>query len=211
MDLAYTALSEAIYAHRLPPGARLSIDELCRELEMSATPVREALSRAVALDLVQQDNNHGFWVAPDISPSELRQLFAVRRALELEALSKSSVVPGAADRLASLAVRMDGLERGSRSRDILRFTRLDHDFHRELVVTAGNRFLLRAWEGLHFHLHVHRVYIGAGVVDMREAGNEHSAIVQAATDGDPDRLSAAVRMHIDAAEARLSRLSQPAG
>jgi DNA-binding GntR family transcriptional regulator len=205
-ELAYSTIAEAIYESRLAPGQRLSIDDLCRQLDMSATPVREALSRAVALDLVRQDNHHGFTVAPGLSPKELDQLFAVRRSLELEALTEI-VAPPAPGRLDELARSMATCSHGPHFSDITQFSRLDHAFHREFVAASGNRFLLRAWEGLHFHLRVHRVYSGEGVVDFTEAATEHAAIVAAAADRDLERLRLAVERHIDRAAARITGLS----
>ena len=205
-ELAYHTIAEAIYEHRLAPGERLSIDELCRQLDMSATPVREALSRAAALDLVRQDSHHGFTVAPQLSAVEMGQLFAVRRTLELEALGEIGAPP-APERLDELARSMAACDHGPRFSEISQFSRLDHTFHREFVAASGNRFLLRAWEGLHFHLRVHRVYGGEGVVDFTEAAAEHAAIAEAAAARDLDRLRAAVGRHIDTAAARITGLT----
>lgn len=205
VDLAYNTIAEAIYEHRLAAGERLSIDELCRQLDMSATPVREALSRAAALDLVRQDSHHGFTVAPRLTPAEVGQLFAVRRSLELEALAEIATPP-APERLGELARSMEACNHGPNFTDITQFSRLDQAFHREFVVAAGNRFLLRSWEGLHFHLRVHRVYAGEGVVDFTEAAAEHAAIEAAAAALDLDALRAAVERHIDRAARRITGL-----
>ncbi|MBO0801568.1 MAG: GntR family transcriptional regulator [Nocardiopsaceae bacterium] len=208
-DLAYQTIAEAIYDRRLAPGERLSIDDLRQQLGMSATPVREALSRAAALELVHRDNHHGFTVAPGLTPVEMAQLFAVRRSLELEALAELTAPPGPPvhERLAELAASMAACEHGPHFSDITKFSRLDHSFHAELVAATGNRFLLRAWDGLHFHLRVHRVYAGEGVIDFTEAIGEHAAIVAAAGDRDLEALRAAVERHIDTAARRITRLS----
>lgn len=204
-ELAYQTIAEAIYDRRLAPGERLSIDTLRQQLGMSATPVREALSRAAALDLVRQDNNHGFTVASALTPSELAQLFAVRRSLELEALAEVAEAPNP-QRLAELAQEMAGCEHGPNFSDITKFSRLDRSFHWEIVAATGNRFLLRSWEGLHFHLRVHRVYAGEGVLDFTEANAEHAAIVAAAASQDLDALRASVERHIDTAARRITQL-----
>lgn len=205
-ELAYQTIAEAIYDRRLAPGERLSIDSLREQLRMSATPIREALSKATALDLVRQDNNHGFTVAPTLTPTEMGQLFAVRRSLELEALAEIAAPPDP-ERLAELRRQMAACEHGPYSSDIIKFSRLDHAFHREFVAAAGNPFLLRSWEGLHFHLRVHRVYAGEGVSDFTEAIGEHAAIVDAAASQDLAALRTAVEQHIDTAARRITQLS----
>lgn len=207
-DLAYNAIAEAIYDHKLAAGERLSIDALCRQLDMSASPVREALSRAVALELVHQDSHHGYTVASALTPAELGQLFAVRRSLELEALAEINTLP-APERIGELARSMEACGRGPNFTDISQFSRLDQEFHREFVAAAGNRFLLRSWEGLHFHLRVHRVYAGEGVVDFTEAAAEHAAIAAAS---DLDALRAETARHIDRSARRITKLdAQAAG
>lgn len=209
-ELAYQTIAEAIYDQRLAPGERLSIDDLRSQLGMSATPIREALSRAVALDLVRQDTNHGFTVAPALTPAEITQLFTVRRALELEALAEISRLANTrtpdAGQLSEFARQMAACEHGPRFSNITKFSRLDHSFHRELVAASGNRFLLRSWDGLHFHFRVHRVYAGEGVFDFTEANAEHATIAAAAASHDLDALRAAVKRHIDTAARRITQL-----
>lgn len=209
-ELAYETIAEAIYEHRLTPGERLSIESLCQQLDMSATPVREALSRAAALDLVRQDNHHGFTVAPSLSAAELQQLFRVRRSLELEAVDELSVAPDP-QRFSKILDDMAEGEHGARFSEISRFSRLDHAFHHEFVTATGNRFLVRAWEGLHFHLRVHRAYAGEGIVDFSEAVAEHSKIAQAVVAGDLDAVRTGLQQHIDAATTRIMQLSAASG
>lgn len=209
-ELAYETIAEAIYEHRLTPGERLSIESLCQQLDMSATPVREALSRAAALDLVRQDNHHGFTVAPALTPAELRKLFGVRRSLELEAVDELTVAPQA-QRLSDIVSEMAEGEHGARFSEISRFSRLDHAFHREFVAAADNRFLLRAWEGLHFHLRVHRAYATEGIVDFSEAIGEHNKIAQAVLAGDLDAVRTRLQQHIDAATTRIMQLTAASG
>src|SRR5215207_5553061 len=94
-DIAYNALVKAIVNQDFEPGSPLSIDGLAKQLTMSNTPVREALMRANGERLVRQKTNHGFVVAPILTPEELHQLFDARHVLEIHALN-SAVLPNAA-------------------------------------------------------------------------------------------------------------------
>src|SRR5215472_15353140 len=51
-ETAYAVVREAILTNILTPGARLRADELARELGVSKTPVREALRKLQAEDLI---------------------------------------------------------------------------------------------------------------------------------------------------------------
>ena len=55
--MAYAVLREAILRNSLMPGARLRADELAKELKVSRTPVREALRKLQAEDLIVNIGN----------------------------------------------------------------------------------------------------------------------------------------------------------
>jgi hypothetical protein len=94
VDLAYESLLEAIFDRQIEPGARLGIDVLADQLDMSITPVREALNRLTTQGLVTQAANRGFAVAPTLSTTEFHSLFAARRVIEVAA--STAAVPSSA-------------------------------------------------------------------------------------------------------------------
>ncbi|HSB62391.1 MAG TPA: GntR family transcriptional regulator [Vicinamibacteria bacterium] len=63
-ELVYRTLRDAIMICRLAPGERLVIDELARQLEVSAIPVREALQLLQSEGLVRSVPPVGATVAP---------------------------------------------------------------------------------------------------------------------------------------------------
>ena len=73
--IAYEAIVEAILTDALPAGAQVSIDGAAKQLKMSNTPVREALSRLAAERLVMFSANRGYTVTPRITTDEYHQLF----------------------------------------------------------------------------------------------------------------------------------------
>jgi DNA-binding GntR family transcriptional regulator len=84
--IAYEAIVEGILTGVLPAGSQISIDRTAKQLNMSNTPVREALSRLAAERLVLFSANRGYTVTPQIAAGEYRQLFEARRTLELAAI-----------------------------------------------------------------------------------------------------------------------------
>jgi DNA-binding GntR family transcriptional regulator len=71
---------------------------------------------------------------------------------------------------------------------------------------SGNRFLIEAWDNLHFHLHVGRLYAGTGVFDFREGLKEHRAIVDALAAGSKEEPIRLLKEHIKHAQSRLGVL-----
>lgn len=222
-EVAYRALTEAIFDRNFAPGDRLGIDAAAKRLGMSITPVREALARLASEGLISQTANKGFTVAPLLTPSEFHALFTARRVLETEALRARPDGTGAAarildpalvtdaeiDRMTDIARQMREGGRGPTYGSYGRFSAMDSLFHQALVGLGGNRFLTNAWRGLHFHLHVSRLYAGSGVIDFDQATLEHEAIVRAARRRDGAALATEAAEHIIGAEERLARLLHP--
>lgn len=205
-DLAYEAIVQVILDRQYEPGSRLNIDALAAQLEMSNTPIREALTRATAQRLVLQDNNRGFIVAPLLNEQEYHQLFEVHALLELHALQFSLPDDEVMKHLLELNASMPSMEHGSVYHDFRQFNQADREFHYLLLSSSHNPFLIRAWTDLHFHLHVGRLYAGAGVIDFSQALLEHTKIVLALQKKDQPALLEAASQHIQHAEIRLKRL-----
>lgn len=205
-DEAYEAIVEAIFDRRLEPGAQLTVRGLADELDMSTTPIREALTRAAAQRLVVQVSNRGCTVTPLLDDVGYHQLFGVRRQLEEYAVGTADPVEPAVAHLVDLARVMPHMEHGEVYRAFHDFNAADREFHLTLVRMAGNPFLDRAWSELHFHLHVGRLYTGSGVIDFGEALREHAAIADAVQLGDMQAAAALATRHIDNAEQRLIEL-----
>lgn len=214
-DIAQEAVTEAIFNRQIEPGARLRIDALAAELDMSITPIREALARTTSAGLTRLDANRGYTVAPLLDSDSFHRLFAARHTIESGAIMGETRSAAAwvgrvetpeIRRLRSIVSKMAKVEHGAKYSGYSRFSRLDHSLHLGLIELAGNPFLTTAWESLHFHLHMSRLYAGAGVVDYDDAHTEHTAIVDALERRDGGALWKACEAHMTRAEKRLVSL-----
>lgn len=79
-ELAYAVLREAILSNILSPGTRLRADELAKKLSVSKTPVREALRKLEAEDLIVNVGNA--LTVKVLSERELLEIYYTREALE---------------------------------------------------------------------------------------------------------------------------------
>jgi DNA-binding GntR family transcriptional regulator len=141
-ERAYRLIEDQIIRLVLPPGARLTEQELAARLVIGRTPVREALQRLVNDGLVVVFPRKGIAVSV-INPLDVLMALEVRSALE-------RLVAGAAARRANAAVKAELTELGERllaiaaTGDIDVFMQLDKTIHRRLGQTAANPFLVRA-------------------------------------------------------------------
>ena len=88
-EIAYDKIKDSICSGAIKPGEILSESQIAAELEMSRTPVREALRILASEDLVVIKNGIGAYVT-EISEKGTKDLFAVRKPLEILA-SKSAI------------------------------------------------------------------------------------------------------------------------
>jgi DNA-binding GntR family transcriptional regulator len=205
-DIAYNGLVEAIINQEFQPGEPLSIDSLARQLNMSNTPVREALMRAHGERLVKQKPNYGFVVAELLTPQELRQLFEVRHLLEVRALEIASLPVASVSDLRGLVDQMLNAPDGAVYNDYKDYLQLDHQFHHQLVSLSGNTFLIKAWEDLHVHLHLSRLYRGVGLFDRTDSASEHQWILDRLESGDQAEVVTLLSQHIRRVLNRVEQL-----
>lgn len=79
-EMAHAVLREAILSNILSPGARLRADELARQLRVSKTPIREALRKLQAEDLIVSIGNA--LTVKVLSQRQLLEIYYTREALE---------------------------------------------------------------------------------------------------------------------------------
>jgi DNA-binding GntR family transcriptional regulator len=215
-DGVYDAILEKLLDGSAPPGSSLGIDPLARELDVSPTPVREALVQLEHTGLVSRTALKGYRVAPLLSPDQLAELMDMRRILETAAAERA--VPHTADLVPELqaaharhvlaAHRVRKL-RGTDDEptdfaDLREYFAADWEFHLTIIRAADNRFLTQSVESLGAHVHRLRQTVDHGTMDLEQAIAEHAAILAAFESGDPERPVAAMREHLEAVALRAS-------
>ena len=197
-DLVYTVLRDDILNSRVRPGERLSEERIAHRLQVSRTPVREALKRLHAEGLVEITPHRGA-VVRDPSGEELAELCTVRDVLEglaarLAARSISRVELYTLEKL--LADEARALAE-NRTADLVE---LNFQFHETIWVASRNRYLAHQLRQL--RQFVQRLQESTLTVPGRkeEAYREHKALFEACAAGDPDEAERLAREHVRKAE-----------
>jgi DNA-binding GntR family transcriptional regulator len=182
--------------HVIAPGAKVNIDGLARELDVSPTPVREALARLESDGLVRKRPLSGYTVAPLLSREEFEHLFEMRQLLEPAAATRAAQRATGAQRDAivaeSEAATAPGPEEGYRG--FAEFSARDARFHDLIAEAAANEMLRDSITRLHSHLHLHRLYFPHGQAE--DTLDEHVRIARAIASGDTRAAGKAMREHI---------------
>src|SRR5262245_61848983 len=74
---------------QIAPGSRITVDGLVRELEVSHTPIREALGRLEGEGLVVKTHLVGYSAAPQITRRQFEELYELRLLLEPDAARRA--------------------------------------------------------------------------------------------------------------------------
>jgi DNA-binding GntR family transcriptional regulator len=198
-EWAYRVLLEEIVFHDLKPGVALQETELAERLDLSRTPVREALRRLTTEGFVSAVPYKGFFVAT-IDVTDLQAIREVRMALEPKAalLAVVRATPAERERAGAL---LDEIDSGAlRPTDASRSTRelmtSDQRIHTHLYACTHNRYMN---ETLVRHLNLaHRIWSAFidRVEHLADAVEQHRALLRAVRDGDPTGVEEHVREHI---------------
>ncbi|RWG07802.1 GntR family transcriptional regulator [Mesorhizobium sp.] len=195
-DEVYNAIYAQLMSHKIPPGGRLSVDQLARELGVSQTPVREALSRLEAQGLVVRTHLIGYSAANQLDAENLRQLYELRLVLEPYAASRAAANMSG-EQIAALEA-IDGELRRISKEDMRAgygaYAQYDTALHDHIASGSGNALIQQTLSRLHTHVHLFRLHFHHSAT--KEANVEHRRIIAAIRAHDPDAAESAMREHI---------------
>ncbi len=197
-DHVYGELLASLMDGRLEPGAAVSIDGTARELDVSPTPVREALARLEHTGMIRRVALKGYRVAPLFSREDFAQLMDARLIIEPvnTRLTCERLTP---ELLAELDQSIEDLRAAPRGPSFAEFSdylEADERFHRLIAENTGNQFMLAAYHSLGDQVQRFRLFGGGGVTDAENAIAEHRAVYAALLAGAPAAAEAAMADHV---------------
>jgi DNA-binding GntR family transcriptional regulator len=205
VDEVYELIRADIMSLRIPPDTRISIDELARQIGVSQTPIREALSRLEAVGLVTKRHFAGYCSAPQITRQQLDELYELRLLLEPYAARCAATRMSDAE-LARVAELAHSMQPGGTRTSYGRFADQDSDLHDLIALGSGNHLIREALSRLHTHLHIFRLRFHSEVTT--EAHVEHERLVAALTARKAEEAEAAMRLHIEKSYRRMEPFAQ---
>ena len=204
-DIIVAALTRAIVEHRLQPGAKLTEQTLAGHFDVSRTLVRQALFQLSQRRLVTLEPARGAFVASP-SAEEARQVFAVRRMLEVE-LTRAFVAAATPAHIDALRDHVAREKAAVQRQDVEGRTELLGDFHVLMAELLGNHVLADVLQDL-----LARCAIATLMYQSSHAAHdssaEHAALVECFAAGNVTRAVKLMREHLDHVEAGL-KLDQP--
>jgi DNA-binding GntR family transcriptional regulator len=191
-EAAFHTLRSAIEEGRFRPGERLTLARLLAELDMSPTPIREAIRLLQAEGLLEHEPHHGVVVA-EYSPEKAEEIYRLRVVLEPLA-TELAVERATPEQVASIRRLHDALAEAVRERNPRTdVAELNAEWHRALYAASGSRYLQEFIAKLWTAIPVRAIWLTRRAERSIE---QHEAIMEAFGRGDAAAAAECMREHI---------------
>lgn len=174
---AVAELRAMILEGELPPGRRVPEMELCAQLGISRTPLREALRVLAAEGLVELRPHRGAVVTP-IDPKEIAAIFEVMEALESLA-GRLACGNGSAEAFAELDRLHDALVAQFHAGERAAYSATNRRIHDRIIAMSGNPVLEATYRGFAAQLGRARSLANYDTDRWQESLAEHEAVMDA--------------------------------
>lgn len=182
----------AILAGKIPPGTRLNQLKIAAQLDVSTTPVREALRLLEAQGLVRIDTYSGA-VVPEPTLGDLMSLYKIRLAL-CPLVAESVVLRATRDQLTRAR---EANEQLAASTNESQWLEANHRLHTALDEAIGDRRLAQLWRELGA---VSSLYVNLSLAYRAEAQqgaySEHARLIEAYENGDAISITESLTQHL---------------
>jgi len=190
----YNHIRDGILDGSYKIGDYLVETRLADELEVSRTPIREALKQIELEGLVQSIPNRGMLVQ-GISNDDLSDIYTIRLLLEGQAALWAAQRIGT-DKLDKLAETLELMEMYTRRNDVAQLARLDTEFHDVIYSAANSRMLKHVLASLHQNARRARRSSLTTPDRPNESLQEHKAIFRAIEIHDAQGAKQAMEKHV---------------
>ena len=202
-EAAHQAIRRKIITGVLAPGSKLVVANLANSLNLSATPINEALAAMEREGLVTYAPHRGYFVRT-VTPEDIQEIYLVRETFELLAVRHA-----AQNAHKKVAEQLSEILRQSRqslrAADTTQFSDLDLDFHHVIWSSLNNSLATRIGELIGAQIRLLVATTARAPGRFRGAFEEHNEIYKAIKDCDPVQAESAMRKHLRNAKTALER------
>lgn len=196
-EQVYAYVREAIISGRLKPGERIPEVELAAELNVSRSPIRDALNELAGEGLVETIPNKGVSVRR-ISEKEVDEIYDIRLLFERYAIEQAVRLAGG-EQIGLLREVMAKLEECMAQNDVHGYCKADEEFHHALICLSGNGTAIRIMSMMSSLLHPFRVLALSGRERFVRSLEEHRGILLGIEERDLAKALESATTHLELA------------
>ena len=204
-EQTYQALRDSIVSGELAPGQRLIEMQIAEQLQVSRTPIREAIRQLQREELVTADEM-GWLRVTTVSAKEAAHLYDCR--LALETLAVTGACENATDTqlkaIADLVAQAEKLlKRKASKSDSSQLLEIDYQFHRTIAKSSGNSCLVSLLDQVFGKMALLRVQTTRHNPRVLEIRTEHQRLYEAIAQRNIPAATQEIRSHLSASKARV--------
>lgn len=198
---AYETIKNNILNMQVEPREQLRIEDLAKLMNVSRTPIREALLRLESEGLVKASSRVGFFVV-EITRDDLEELFELRKLTEGYAAEKAAVLMTAEDVERMSAIHQQAVTAFANN-DLMKFNEHETALHDYLIRHSGNQRLLKMIEGLKDLTYRERLLALRLRENVEQSIEEHWRLIEALRERNAERAGALMQEHLENVKNRL--------
>lgn len=183
---------------KLAFGEKLSEGKIAKVLDVSRTPVREAINRLETERLLTVEPQRGSFVF-SIEKSDLAKLCDARICMEAYAL-ETGIAENPEQLHHSLTTCLENMSLAREAGDDAHYLDLDADFHQRIIHSANNPFIADAYQTIAPRMAALRHRLGQHPEHMEKSYREHQALCTAVGNRDLKGALNILASHIDRKE-----------
>lgn len=209
---AYHSIRDAIITLKLQPGQGIMESELAELLQISRTPIREALQLLIAEQLVQVQPQRTKIISL-ISESKVKESAFVRLSLEQSAFQMVARSWNKDDQRFSkaekeLSALIERQSEAAEEQDVAQFLMLDEQFHRIILQLAGNETLLEVVYHMRGYLNRYRFLAMNDFLLPKHLAQEHKELLLALKANDTRKITQLLEEHLGKLDQELPLLKK---
>jgi len=204
-EQTYQALRASILSGNLAPGDRLVETHLAQELQVSRTPIREAMRQLQREGLITGDANEGLRVT-SISATDAMHLYDCRIGLEQVSIA-GACEQASTDQLQAIehyVLQAEKLmQHPSSELNSIQLLELDYQFHHGIAVSSGNPWLVTLLDQVFDKMTLLRMQTTRQNPQVLEIRVEHREIYQAIAARNVEAATTAMQKHLIISKTRV--------
>jgi DNA-binding GntR family transcriptional regulator len=192
--------------HRFQPGSRLNVEKISKELEVSRTPVWEAVRRLQQEGLLENIPYRGVFMV-EMTLERALELYQVREALEGLAARLAAVYANGKT-IEKMAEVLENQSRVIEKGDLSGYSHTDFEFHGLIHKMSRNSVLQEMLESLKAKMQPITMEVRSILPKLYE---DHLEIIEAIRSKDPEKCEKMLRRHNRVVQNQIQREMESLG
>jgi len=191
----YQVIKKEIVYGMLEPGTKLSENKLAQDMQVSRTPIREAIRKLTAQGLIKTSPNKKMTVS-EFSLIDMKEVLQVRGALEGLAAGVTAFKINK-EEINDLEKNVEKMNQCLRKKNLSAYCELDDQFHDIILNVCGNKWIIKMRNNLSNFIYRYRFKSLSVPGRLNQSLEEHQAIMGALKNHNSEEANRLSKLHME--------------